>query len=100
MPSEYSPWWSKPRMTQAQIRRLQKEQEEARRIADEKLAAAKNTDEWKKEQEILAHLEEKLEAPKTEGEIEESIDEDEKNTQEKKMTFWEELILFLKTLFK
>lgn len=100
MPSEYSPWWSKPRMTQAQIRRLQKEQEEARRIADEKLAAAKNTDEWKKEQEILAHLEEKLEVPKTEGEIEESIDEDEKNTQEKKMTFWEELILFLKTLFK
>lgn len=61
MPSEYSPWWSKPRMTKAQIKKLQKDQEKARRLAEEKIAAAKQSDEWKKEQEILAELEKKLE---------------------------------------
>lgn len=99
MPSEYSPGGSKPRMSRAQIRKLQADQEEARRIAEEKIAAAKNSDEWKKEQAILAELEDKLEVPKTEDIVEEETEE-ETNVTEKPMTFWEELVLFLKTLFK
>ena len=99
MPSEYSPGWSKPRMSAYQIRKLQEAQEEARRLAEEKIAAAKNSDEWKKEQEILAKLEDTLEAPKVE-EISENDTGEEKLIEKKKMTFWEELILFVKTLFK
>ena len=57
MPSEFSPGWGRARMTKAQIKKLLKEQEEARRIAEEKLAEAKKSDEWKKEQEKLAQLE-------------------------------------------
>ena len=57
MPSEFAPGGSKPRMTKAQLIKLQKEQEEARRIAEEKLAKAKESEEWKKEQEKLAQLE-------------------------------------------
>ena len=57
MPSEFAPGGSKPRMTKAQIRKLQKEQKEARRIAEEKLAKAKKSEEWKKEQEELVKLE-------------------------------------------
>lgn len=60
MPSEFSPWWGKARMTKSQIKQLLKEQEEARRIAEEKLAEAKKSDEWKKEQEKLATLEKLL----------------------------------------
>ncbi len=99
MPSEYSPGWSKPRMSAYQIRKLQEAQEEARRLAEEKIAAAKNSDEWKKEQKILAELEKKLEVKKDEK-ITENTTEEEIILPEKKMTFWEELILFLKTLFK
>lgn len=62
MHSELSPGWSKPRMTNAQIRKLQKEQEEARKIAEEKLAKAKKSKEWKKEQEKLAALEKLLDS--------------------------------------
>ena len=61
MPSEYSPWWGKARMTKSQIKQLLKEQEEARRIAEEKLAEAKKSEEWKKEQDFLALLEDKIE---------------------------------------
>jgi len=49
-------------MTNAQIRKLQKEQEEARKIAEEKLAKAKKSKEWKKEQEKLAALEKLLDS--------------------------------------
>jgi hypothetical protein len=61
MPSEFAPGGSKPRMTNVQIKKLQKEQEKARKIAEAKLAAAKKSDEWKKEQEELNILENVLE---------------------------------------
>lgn len=60
MPSEFSPWWGKARMTKSQIKQLLKEQEEARKIAEKKLAEAKKSEEWKKEQEKLATLEKLL----------------------------------------
>ncbi len=101
MPSEYSPWWSRPRMTQAQIRKLQREQEEARKIAEQKLRDAKQTDEWKKEQALLKKMEQKLEngtivdAPVWPWE---HIIEEE--AEDIPLTFWEEIKLFFKDLWK
>jgi hypothetical protein len=48
-------------MTNAQIRRLQKKEEKARKIARMKLEKAKKSDEWIKEQEELDALENFLE---------------------------------------
>jgi hypothetical protein len=48
-------------MTNAQIRKLQRDQKKAREVAGAKLAAAKKSDEWKKEQEELNILENVLE---------------------------------------
>jgi len=61
MPSEYTPWWSGARMSAAQIKKLQNEQKLARELAESKLKAAQQSEEWKKEQKILAELEQKLE---------------------------------------
>jgi len=58
--SEYAPGGSKPRMTNAQIRRLQDRQQEATRIANKKIADSKKTDEYKKEKSILNSLENSL----------------------------------------
>ena len=60
MPSEYTPAWSWARMSAAQIKKLQEEQELARKLAKEKIAKARISKEWEKEQAILAELEEKL----------------------------------------
>jgi len=60
MPSELSPGWSNARMTKSQIRKVLKEQEEARKLAEKKLSEAMKSDEWKKEQEKLAALEKLL----------------------------------------
>jgi len=98
MPSEFAPGWSKPRMTNVQIRKLQREQEEARRIAEAKLIAAKKSDEWKKEQKILNSLENVLEDEKlivtwkSENISEEKI-------QKKELNFLEKVIQFIKKLF-
>lgn len=61
MPSEYTPGWSWARMSAAQIKKLQEEQELARKLAKEKIDKAKKSKEWEKEQAILAELEQKLE---------------------------------------
>ena len=98
MPSELSPGWARPRMTNAQIRKLQKEQEEARKIAEAKLAAAKKSDEWRKEQERLAALENVLE----DNELITTVEKEEKSEEikiEKKLTLWEKLVLWFKKLF-
>ncbi len=62
MPSEFTPWWSGARMSAAQIKKLQEEQKLARKLAKEKIAKAKKSKEWKKEQEFLAELEKKIES--------------------------------------
>jgi coenzyme F420-reducing hydrogenase alpha subunit len=100
MPSEYAPGGSKPRMTNAQIRRLQKREEEARKIARIKLEKAKKSDEWKKEQEELNILEKVLEDDKLIV-ILESRDVSLKhlNKQKKELTFLEKLIAWFKNLF-
>lgn len=100
MASEYTPGWSRPRMTQVQIKKLQREQEEARKIAEQKIADAKTSDEWKKDQKAL----QKLEAGLENGTIIEApvwpwepvIIED---IEEKELTFWEEIKLFIKTMY-
>jgi len=48
-------------MSAAQIKKLQEEQELARKLAKEKIDKAKKSKEWEKEQAILAELEQKLE---------------------------------------
>ena len=96
MPSEFAPGGSKPRMTNAQIKKLQKEQEKARKIAEAKLAAAKKSDEWKKEQEELSILENVLEDDQL---ISSWESRNISNKQEKQLTFWEKLIAWLKNLF-
>ncbi len=101
MPSEYSPWWSRPRMTQAQIRKLQQEQEEARRIAADKLAKAKKSEEWKQEQELLRQMEEKLENGSL---IETPVwpweNSSWEHEPEKILSFWQKIMLFIQKLFK
>lgn len=57
MPSEYSPWWSKARMTPAQIRRYLRDLEKARKEAEAKLDPEKEEAERKK---ALLETEEKL----------------------------------------
>ena len=53
MPSEFAPTGSKPRMTQAQIRKYQREMEEKRRMAKEKLEEYEKSGEIEKELENL-----------------------------------------------
>lgn len=97
MPSEFAPGGSKPRMTKAQIRKLQKEQKEARRIAEEKLAKAKKSEEWKKEQEELNTLENILEDDKLISTVE--TEKKSKKEIEKKLSFIEKIILWIKKVF-
>jgi len=98
MASELTPGGSKPRMTNAQIRKLQREQEEARRIAEEKLAAAKKSDEWKKEEKILNSIENALEDDKLIPTTQKVKEENKKDNT--KLSFWQKIILWLKELFK
>jgi len=98
MPSELSPGWAKPRMTNAQIRKLQREQEEARKVAEAKLAKAMKSDEWKKEQKILNSLENVLEDEKLIATwTSENISEE--KIQKKELNFLEKVIQFIKKLF-
>lgn len=61
MASEQVFGWSHAKMTSAQIKKLLQDQALARTIANKKIADAKKSEEWKKEQKILAELEKKLE---------------------------------------
>lgn len=61
MPSEFAPGWSKPRMTQAQVRKYLKEMEEKRKIAREKLEEYENSWELEKDQKEIEKLEEEIE---------------------------------------
>jgi hypothetical protein len=47
-------------MSKSQIKKVLKEREEARKIAEKKIAEAKESDEYKKEKEILAQLEKEI----------------------------------------
>ena len=99
MPSEYAPGWSKPRMTNAQIRKLQREQEEARKVAEAKLAEAKKSDEWKKEHEKLVMLENALEDDELIANWESTDNSLKHLDKQKKLTLWEKLVLWFKNLF-
>jgi len=96
MPSEYAPAGSKPRMTKAQIKKLLEEQEQARKIAEAKLAAAKKSEEWKKEQKRLKDLEKVLEGEKL---ITTVVKKKEENKLEKNLNLWEKLVLWFRNLF-
>lgn len=93
MPSEYSPGGWRPRMTNAQIRKLQRDQKIARQLAEEKIAAAKNSDEWKKEKEALLKLEENFELPP----VFENDPFDETDTKER--TLWGKIVEWFKKTF-
>lgn len=60
MPSEFSPSWTNAKMSKSQIIKVLRERELARKIAEKKIANAKNSEEWKKEEEILAELEKEI----------------------------------------
>lgn len=60
MPSEFSPGWTNAKMSKSQIIKVLRERELAREIAEKKIANAKNSEEWKKEEEILAELEKEI----------------------------------------
>ena len=60
MPSEFSPGWTNAKMSKSQIIKVLRERELARKIAEKKIANAKNSEEWKKEEEILAELEKEI----------------------------------------
>lgn len=100
MPSEYAPGGSKPRMTNAQIRKLQKQQQYATKIASEKIAKAKKSDEWKKEEEILNSLENVLESDKLiiKWNIN-NISQMDIKEQKKEASFLQKIIQFFKNLF-
>ena len=95
---EYAPGWSNARMTNAQIKKLQEEQEQARKIAEAKLAAAKKSDEWKKEESILKSLENVLSDDNLIVTWTEQSSK--KNTEKKELSFWEKIILWFRNLFK
>ena len=97
MASEYTPGGSKPRMTNSQIKKLQREQEDARRVAEKKLAAAKKSDEWKKEEKILNSLESVLEDDKLIATW--NIEENKKIIEKKELSLLEKIILWFKNLF-
>jgi len=98
MASEFTPVWSKARMTNAQIKKLQEEQELARKIAETKLAAAKKSDEWKKEKSILKSLENVLDGDNL---IVIWTDKyNKKNIEKKELSFLEKIILWFKKLLK
>lgn len=61
MASEFSPAASRPRMTQAQIRKYMKEMEKKRKIAKEKLEEFEKSGELEKEIKELKDLEKELE---------------------------------------
>lgn len=61
MTSEFAPGWSKPRMTQAQVRKYLKEMEILRKNAQKKLEEYEKSWELEKEEEELRKLEKELE---------------------------------------
>lgn len=61
MASEFTPAGSRPRMTQAQIRKYLKEMEEKRKIAKKKLEDFEKSGELEKELEEIENLEKELE---------------------------------------
>ena len=58
---EHAPAWSKPRMTQAQIRKYQKDMDENRKKARKKLEEYEQSGEYEKELQELEELEQELE---------------------------------------
>lgn len=60
MTSELSPTWSKPRMTQAQVRKYIQDMKNAQKIAEEKLKKAKENWEFDKEEKDIEKLEKLL----------------------------------------
>ncbi len=93
MPSEYSPVWRWAKMSRSQIIKMQKQQEMARKLAEEKLAQAKKSDEWKQEENILKKIEHTLEDENFTTPI--HID----TLPEKKLSLWQRIILFFKSIF-